>query len=55
VKVLLAHGANLRAGENRDDLWDAAVKSGNEKVLELLKAHGLKQPDQPLPPSEKDD
>ncbi|AFM25612.1 ankyrin repeat domain-containing protein [Desulfomonile tiedjei] len=51
VKLLLQNGASLRVGPNSDDLWIAAEKSGNKEVLEMLKAHALKHPDQPQPTS----
>ncbi len=54
VKILLENGASLSAGLNRSDLWEAAEKRGNNEILEMLKAHALKHPDQPQPPSEKD-
>ena len=51
VKILLQNGASLRAGENSDDLWIEAKNRGNKKILEMLKAHALKHPDQPQPSS----
>ena len=54
VKFLLKKGASLDAGVESNDLWRAATESGNQEVLELLKAHGLKHIDRTQPPSEKD-